>query len=586
MKQVKPSSGKLHRKRGATKPRSFEPEARPASHRPWRWLVLGALVLVVLGASALACGQLLPQPSGGPPFNAAVINMTANTALKPWLESAVKKFNDSETKTANGQTAYAQVTYVEAGQAIADITAGQANPDLWIPDDKVWADVLADKGNANYQTDCVSTAQSPLVIAMWKPLAEALGWPGRSLGWLDVGSLAADQTAWAYYSGNQFGETLRLGHTHPGLSSTGTETLLAVVQAAQSKTEAVTSEEVELPIVKASVGSFESAVSWFSKSTDSLGQTMLERGIGYLGAAVMYESTVVYYGGGDPALVPIYPFEGTFVATHPACLNQSANSTQAEAAGLFRTYLTSEEAQRLALTAGLRPVNSAVALGAPLDAAHGVDTTQPKTIFGAPSVQTIYAVQEIWSAARKPVNLVMLIDTSSSMGGSKIENVRTAAAQFIKQMGDTDYITIIAFANNPTILVDHEPVGPTRDQIVQAVTTLNASGSTALYDAIGSGAAAITRNNSAQATNAMVVLSDGLDTNSQQYEFNQALFDLAAANDTTVFTIAYGSDADTKLLSKLALQANGNYYSGDEASIAAIYEEMSAAFGGSAGVGR
>lgn len=61
---------------------------------------------------------------------------------------------------------------------------------------------------------------------------------------------------------------------------------------------------------------------------------------------------------------------------------------------------------------------------------------------------------------------------------------------------------------------------------------------------------------------------------------------MAAANDTTVFTIAYGSDADRKLLTTLALEAHGNFYLGDEASIIAIYQEMSAAFGGSVGVGR
>jgi len=58
------------------------------------------------------------------------------------------------------------------------------------------------------------------------------------------------------------------------------------------------------------------------------------------------------------------------------------------------------------------------------------------------------------------------------------------------------------------------------------------------------------------------------------------------ANGLTVFTIAYGSDADVNTLRSLATQANGNFFEGDEASIAAIYEEMSAAFGGSVGVGR
>ncbi|MBE2222411.1 MAG: hypothetical protein IAF02_12760, partial [Anaerolineae bacterium] len=57
-------------------------------------------------------------------------------------------------------------------------------------------------------------------------------------------------------------------------------------------------------------------------------------------------------------------------------------------------------------------------------------------------------------------------------------------------------------------------------------------------------------------------------------------------NDTTIFTIAYGGDADEDVLSTLALEGNGNFYRGDEASIEAIYDEMSAAFGGSVGVGR
>ena len=84
----------------------------------------------------------------------------------------------------------------------------------------------------------------------------------------------------------------------------------------------------------------------------------------------------------------------------------------------------------------------------------------------------------------------------------------------------------------------------------------------------------------------MVVLTDGMDTNSSFYSFDQRLIDAAAANDTTVFTIAYGEDADRRILAELADKANGNFYLGNEANIVAIYQEMSAAFGGSAGIGR
>jgi hypothetical protein len=53
-----------------------------------------------------------------------------------------------------------------------------------------------------------------------------------------------------------------------------------------------------------------------------------------------------------------------------------------------------------------------------------------------------------------------------------------------------------------------------------------------------------------------------------------------------VFTIAYGSDADQRILKDLALQTNGKFYLGTEANIDEIYQEMSAAFGGAVGIGR
>jgi Ca-activated chloride channel family protein len=180
----------------------------------------------------------------------------------------------------------------------------------------------------------------------------------------------------------------------------------------------------------------------------------------------------------------------------------------------------------------------------------------------------------------------MLLDVSGSMEGDKIENMRQAAVQFVGQMGDDDFITIVAFSSQPVVLMHHEQVGLTRENVIRTIEIIEANGDTALYDAIGVGADSIANTTSSQTSNAMVVLTDGLDNNSFQYTFDQHLVETATANDTTVFTIAYGENADREILAELASQANGNFYLGDEANIAAIYEEMSAAFGGSVGIGR
>lgn len=542
------------------------------------------LLLFLFGLPLIACSFL--SIGSEIPSNAIVLDVHANSALTPWLEEAIEEFNDSRTKTEDNKPVYVQFTAEDSGSAIADIASGQTTPALWIPDDLVWVDILAAEGGTGFQSDCVSIAESPLVIAMWRPVAESLGWPGRELGWLDIGSLAADPSAWQYYSGSQFGPSLRLGHTHPGLSGTGASTLLAVVQAAQSKTSAVTVAEIQQPIVQASVGAFEGAVSWFSSSTASLGETMSERGINFLGAAIMYESTAVHYGDVDPGVVPIYPFEGTYMATFPACINDQLDETVQEGAFIFRDYLLEIDAQELAMEKGFRPVNTQVILGEPLDEAHGVDLQQPEVLFERPSVEAVYAVQDLWQEARKDVNLVMLLDVSGSMLGEKLFAVQEAAVQFVEQMGEDDFFTLVAFSNQPLVLVEHAKVGDSREMLKSLIRSLNAAGDTQLYDAIGEAAFLIGGRTSTQTSNAMVVLTDGMDTASVRFSFSADLINRAAANDTTIFAIAFGSDANEQLLGDLAFEANGNFYKGDEAGISEIYQEMSAAFGGSVGVGR
>jgi Ca-activated chloride channel family protein len=542
------------------------------------WLFLGLLFL-----TTLAC-QLGDVGNDGIPDDAVVVEVVSSSSLDPWLQTAVSDFNASDPKTSSDQPIFAITRGVESGQYVTDMAAGGQQAGLWISDSPVWVNLAADQAITNYQGDCVSVAESPLVIGMWRELAESLGWPGFPLGWLDVGSLAQDPSAYQYYSGGEYGDELRMSHPHPGLSGAGASTLLALVQAARSQTDAVTAEDIQEPIVQASVGAFESAVSSFANSTSNLSQNMRERGANYLGAAVMYENDVVYGNNGN--IVPIYPLEGTFIATHPACINQNLDAETQEAVELFRDYLLSDAGQETAVSFALRPVNENVTIGPPLTEASGVDLNQPEIVFNEPNVAALYAVQDLWQTARKDVNLIMLLDTSGSMRGGKIENMRDAAAQFVEQMGDEDRLTIIGFSTEPYLIIEGVQVGPNRDKLVNAITGLDANGDTTLFDAIGEGAASIERTTQSDMTNAMVVLSDGMDTRSYRYNFNTNLIDYATGNDTTIFTIGYGGDADEEILSTLALEGNGNFYLGDEASIKAIYDEMSAAFGGSVGVGR
>ena len=214
-----------------------------------------------------------------------------------------------------------------------------------------------------------------------------------------------------------------------------------------------------------------------------------------------------------------------------------------------------------------------------------MDAAQPKIIFQAPSAEAIQTLQSTWQQARKPMHLVLVMDTSGSMTGSKITGLKAAAKKFVEQMNENDYLTLLPFNRLPRTVLAFERVGDSRTVALQDIDALEASGGTALYDAIAEASTNIASSTSKQRSNLIVVLTDGLDTNST-LKYGPTLIQQATDNETSLYTIAYGDDADSKTLSDLATQSNGSFYKGNEADIGAIYQEMSTAFGGNVGIGR
>jgi len=123
------------------------------------------LLITILGLATVTCTCSLGS-GDGPPRNAIVIEVTANTSLTPWLEAAIEAFNEAKNETTAGKPVYVVLNPVESGQAVTTMAAGGPLPALWIPDDQVWVNLLADQGMGTFQGDCVSVAKSPLVISM------------------------------------------------------------------------------------------------------------------------------------------------------------------------------------------------------------------------------------------------------------------------------------------------------------------------------------------------------------------------------------------------------------------------------------
>ena len=116
-----------------------------------------------------------------------------------------------------------------------------------------------------------------------------------------------------------------------------------------------------------------------------------------------------------------------------------------------------------------------------------------------------------FSSERVPVSLGIVLDTSGSMAGSKIQEAQSALNRFLYDLLDPeDEIFLYRFSNNPVLLQ-----GWTTDRrlLSRAIDRVIPNGGTSMYDAV---AEALPLAQEGQfRKKALVVISDGNDTGSQ-----------------------------------------------------------------------
>jgi len=115
-----------------------------------------------------------------------------------------------------------------------------------------------------------------------------------------------------------------------------------------------------------------------------------------------------------------------------------------------------------------------------------------------------------FSNERVPVSLGIVLDASGSMTPDKMSSARAAIDRFVYDLlGKDDELFFMEFANRPDLVQDWTT---DRRSISRAVSRVTPAGGTAMYDAIAD--AVPLANNGAHPKKALLVISDGNDTNS------------------------------------------------------------------------
>ena len=525
-----------------------------------RTLVVAAAVVAVLLAAV---------ERGHPASKGAVeLRYVYSPDAEQLLAPLIARFN-RETHTSGGREIKIIGVSLTSGEAEATLAARRDEATLWTPASSLWGRLLNHAVSAEWvPSQNPSLVSSPQVIAMWEPLARALGWPKTKIGWKDILALATSSRGWAAYGHPEYGP-FRLGHTNPDFSTSGLSAIASEYYSVTGKQAGLRLVDVRRPAVRAAVRTIERSIVHYGETAAALTDQMDRYGQAYAHAVYVQETTVREFNRNRKQatrLVGIEPDDGTFVADYPlVVLAAPWVSAQAQAAGeLFSRWLTPRITARNAAESGFR-----------------VRPPTGLTLLQLPQPQVLAAIREAWHKDRKPANIVLVVDTSSSMGGAgRLDAVKQGLLSFVRQLSPEDRVALIT--SGAAIRTDVSLGAPStsRPAVSRAVQSLFPNGDLPVYAAVSRALADVRSLHDPNRINAVVVLSDGAGTTAGRQELLRQIAAEPVTEGTSVriFTVGYGEGADTEGLKQIAAASGGAFFTGSPKDVKDVYESISSYF--------
>ncbi len=578
-------------------------------------LILIPLILLAVGCSEVS----LPTTGPAKPQNAVEVSIIYAPECEGYVPEAIAAFNQSMASGVNPVTGQALgqgekpvwVTGKNASSGtvhqgiinafLAPNNANVEKPVIFAPSVSHWLALV------NYQTgqqvfdlaDSPPTALAPVVMAIWESRLQAIQRKngGAPVGWEELIAVMNSPNGWADYGIGGGRTTVYYGHTDPYISSTALSTLIAEFYASarynagQTDIRRLEMAQVRSEAVQNGVRQIESLIKHYSSRTTEF-KEYIAQGPDYLDFVALEENDLIYINQGKTQykppekLVALYPKEGTFWHEHPFAIPNAPWVSEEQRAGakLFTEYVRGETVQRKVLEAGFRPVNPAVPIGYPIVAELGVDPNQPATVLNVPDPDVIAAVQASWQYVKKQGDILLVLDTSGSMQGEKIEQVREAATKFLENMPTQNRVGLITFNNQRLFVSEPGLVEEVSGTLRSAIDNMYANGGTALYDTLIYAINSMTATEPAEGEDrirAIVLLSDGQDTTSES-GLNDVIQRINEAhtgrNPLLIIPVAYGSDADIATLNSIARASATKVQSGNPDDILKLLEIISSYF--------
>jgi hypothetical protein len=385
-----------------------------------------------------------------------LLNVAVNDDLAPAVAQVAQNFNKQQ-HTAGGRCVTVQVTEQSSDAVAARLErpgsgAGQAAVQAWIPDSSLWVDVARSypDGARAIQPTGTEVAESPLMMVMARTVANQTRAFASPAGWNVLLPAGAS------------GLGLKVAIPDPTESAAGLATLVQLSRLLGSGATAratftnfvLSAESTKEFVSPTSLASFVStaAAPWHSRDV-----------------TVTSEQAVIAYDRANPAetLAAQYPAGlqaklGTATLDYPFVLTTS-DSAEQDAARQFEQSLRQPYAGKVIRYAGFRTADG-VADATPSSFGLQTQLLQQAAAASASEAQTNL---EVWGKLELGSNLLVMIDTSRSMGVSDgigqqtlEDETGTTSKLGLSLFPDTTRIGLWEIADNLTGSLPYHPLVP------------------------------------------------------------------------------------------------------------------------------
>lgn len=530
--------------------------------------ILAASIALVLLLAGCTGGTSEGGPDPNAPTTLRVLAGSEVRDMEPVLEEA--------RKATGIAVRFGYTGTLEGAEQVANGSAGGSYDATWFSSNRYLG--LLPKGNQALTTSTKVMA-SPVVLGLRTESAKKLGWDTKAPTWAQIGA-AAKAGRFTY------------GMTNPASSNSGFSALVGVATALAGSGNAI--DPAQVKTVTPQLTSFFSGQKLTSGSSGWLADRWVEQVKNGASAGVdgiiNYESVLLDLKARNEVpggITLVYPSDGVVSADYPLSLLASASPEKRDSYTKLADWLRTPEAQKLIMErTHRRPVVPGVPLSGEFGQTMLVELPFPAQRAAADGLITAYLDE-----AARPSQTIYVIDTSGSMSGDRLQQLKQAFATLsgkdvTKAEGFTRFrnrerVTIIPFSGTPQPAQQYEvPKGdprPVLDRINTSVDELAANGGTAIYDSLATAYAQAQQEVAArpEAFTSIVLMTDAEKTEGRSLESfvddYRALPEQVRAVPT--FTVLFG-DSDDSEMQTIAQTTGGKVFDARTSSLDSVFKEI------------